>query len=123
MTMNWYPTFDDVMRNDRHDITVPFAKWPHSIIARFRAESRDQEMDDYYRVLGRLMWCGAKVGNYSDEIIYREYHLHRDHTQWHYVHQDYDGAPDSCDNRCGARAYLEDVLDEIDEQIAEAETA
>ena len=32
-----------------------------------------------------------------------------------FVHEDYDGAPDSGDRRCGNGSSLEDAMDQIDE--------
>lgn len=34
---------------------------------------------------------------------------------WHWVHDDFDGAPDSGDNRCGSCASFADALSECDE--------
>lgn len=38
---------------------------------------------------------------------------------WHYVHKDYDGAPDGNDNRCGHAPSLEDAKAEIDDWYEE----
>ncbi len=35
------------------------------------------------------------------------------HGRWEFVHDDYDGAPDSGDHRCGQAATVEDCIDEI----------
>jgi len=43
----------------------------------------------------------------------------RDHD-WHYCHDDYDGAPDSNDNRWGHACSLEEAKREIDMLIDEA---
>lgn len=40
---------------------------------------------------------------------------------WHYVHRDFDGAPDANDNRCGHAASEASAMDEIDAWIEENE--
>jgi hypothetical protein len=40
---------------------------------------------------------------------------------WDYYHEDYDGAPDSGDRRCGAVATMADAKDMIDELIEDEE--
>ena len=32
---------------------------------------------------------------------------------WHFAHEDYDGAPDSMDTRCGSAASPEEALNQI----------
>lgn len=61
-------------------------------------------------------------------IDYRGYHIRFDPPpipvrsfDWSWVHDDYDGAPDGNDNRCGASASLEQAKADIDEQIADEE--
>ena len=34
---------------------------------------------------------------------------------WDYMHEDFDGAPDAEDNRCGNGASLQDCKDQIDD--------
>lgn len=36
---------------------------------------------------------------------------------WNWWHVDYDGAPDSTDNRCGTAASIDDAMDQISELI------
>ena len=42
-----------------------------------------------------------------------------DWTNYEYVHDDYDGAEDSCDNRCGYGESVETCKAEIDERFYE----
>ena len=39
---------------------------------------------------------------------------------WHYVHKDFDGAPDANDNRCGSAASFAACLNECDEMEDDA---
>lgn len=43
-------------------------------------------------------------------------------VDWDWWHDDYDGAPDSNDDRCGCAASLEDAKAAIDDQISEDTT-
>jgi hypothetical protein len=58
--------------------------------------------------------------------MYKNYHIEpfgfyaRENTH-HFWHDDYDGAPDSLDNRCGYGTSVEDCKKQIDEQIEENE--
>lgn len=62
-------------------------------------------------------------------VWYRGYEIHPTDAPgplpascaWTFVHESYDGAPDSGDNRCGHAATLADAQAEIDERIAEGE--
>jgi hypothetical protein len=54
------------------------------------------------------------------DMVYREFHIGRSltsytpATDWCYVHDDYDGAPDSNDKRCGYGHSIRDCQNEID---------
>jgi hypothetical protein len=56
-----------------------------------------------------------------DDIVYREFHIGRSMvsympaTDWCYVHDDYDGADDANDDRCGHAPSVEAAKSEIDE--------
>lgn len=56
-----------------------------------------------------------------DDIVYREFHIGRSMvsympaTDWTYSHDDYDGAPDANDTRCGHASSPEAAKDEIDD--------
>lgn len=39
---------------------------------------------------------------------------------WHFVHADFDGAPDANDNRCGSAASFADALNAIDDMEDDA---
>jgi hypothetical protein len=43
-------------------------------------------------------------------------------VDWDWHHDDYDGAPDGNDNRCGCSASLDAAKTDIDEQIEEDES-
>lgn len=63
---------------------------------------------------------GGKLPTYANPIWYRGFRIYYDRTplagnDWHYVHDDYDGAPDANDNRAGTEASLEACKTEIDE--------
>lgn len=55
------------------------------------------------------------------DIVYREFHIGRSSvsymaaTDWCYAHDDYDGAEDANDNRCGYAPSLEAAKSDIDE--------
>lgn len=60
-------------------------------------------------------------------LTYRGYRIYRDpppipdrNHDWHFVHEDYDGAPDAIDNRAGSAASIDACQAEIDEMEAEA---
>jgi hypothetical protein len=61
------------------------------------------------------------------EVEYRGYRIYRDPKpvpthiagDWSFVHEDYDGAPDGNDNRCGFAQSIADAKFNIDEQIAD----
>lgn len=63
------------------------------------------------------------------EVEYRGYKIYRDPKpipphiagDWSFVHEDYDGAPDGNDNRCGCAQSIADAKAQIDEQIADRE--
>jgi hypothetical protein len=63
------------------------------------------------------------------DVEYRGYRIYRDPKpvpphiagDWSFVHEDYDGAPDSNDNRCGFAQSVADAKSQIDEQIEDAE--
>jgi hypothetical protein len=40
---------------------------------------------------------------------------------YHYVHEDYDGAPDAIDNRAGSSGSMTEAMMEIDDLIADEE--
>ena len=55
-------------------------------------------------------------------IQYRGYHIYYDPPpipirtmDWHFAHDDFDGAPDSADHRAGSAASAKDCKHEIDE--------
>lgn len=56
-----------------------------------------------------------------DDITYREFHISRSsvsymaETDWTYSHDDYDGAEDANDDRCGFAPSLEAAKCDIDE--------
>ena len=57
-----------------------------------------------------------------DGIVYGKWRIYYDPTplpyrtlDWTYVHDDYDGAPDANDNRCGRNASAEDCIAAIKE--------
>ena len=56
-----------------------------------------------------------------DDIVYREFHIGRSmvsympETDWTYSHDDYDGATDANDTRCGHAPSIEAAKDEIDD--------
>ncbi|BAK66849.1 hypothetical protein SLG_21740 [Sphingobium sp. SYK-6] len=59
-------------------------------------------------------------------IRYGDWHIQYDPPpipvrtmDWHYWHDDFDGADDACDNRYGSVASLEAAMDEIDDYEAE----
>jgi hypothetical protein len=54
-----------------------------------------------------------------DDIVYREFHISNDGFGWSYSHDDYDGAPDANDNRCGHASSLQAAKAEIDEWWSE----
>lgn len=63
----------------------------------------------------------------TQQLTYRGYHIRFDPPpiptrafDWAWVHDDYDGAPDGNDTRCGASASLEQAKADIDEQIEDA---
>lgn len=62
----------------------------------------------------------------ENKITYRGYHIRHDPppipvrcADWQWWHDDYDGAPDGNDNRCGHSASLEQAKADIDEMISE----
>lgn len=63
------------------------------------------------------------------EVKYRGYKIYRDPKpvpphiagDWSFVHEDYDGAPDGNDNRCGDAQSIADAKFQIDEQIEDRE--
>ena len=63
------------------------------------------------------------------ENDYRDYKIYFDPKpvppriagSWSYVHEGYDGAPDSGDHRCGDGDSVEDCKVQIDERIMEEE--
>jgi len=68
-------------------------------------------------------WSGRR-----DEELYRGYHIYHDPPpipirthDWQWYHDDYDGAPDGNDHRCGSSGSLEAAKADIDEQIEEDE--
>lgn len=67
-----------------------------------------------------------KLPTWSDPVWYRGFRIYYDRTpvagnDWHYVHDDYDGAEDAGDNRAGSEATLEACKTEIDEQLFDGE--
>lgn len=48
-------------------------------------------------------------------ITYDPFHLGGFGSPYSYVHEDYDGAPDSGDRRCGSAVSVEDAVTEIDD--------
>jgi hypothetical protein len=61
-----------------------------------------------------------------NEYLYRDYHIYFDpppipirSCDWHWSHDDFDGAPDGNDHRYGHSASLADAKADIDEQIEE----
>ena len=62
----------------------------------------------------------------TQHVTYRGYHIRFDpppipirEFDWQWHHDDFDGAPDGNDNRCGASASIEAAEAAIDEQIFE----
>ena len=56
---------------------------------------------------------------WNNPIWYRKFRIYlADHcfVNWEYVHDDYDGAPDAEDNRCGHGHTVAECIDEIDER-------
>ncbi len=56
-----------------------------------------------------------------DDIMYGDWRIYYDpppipsrNCDWHYVHDDFDGAPDAGDNRYGSCATAAECRDEID---------
>ena len=39
---------------------------------------------------------------------------------WEWAHEDYDGAPDAGDSRCGVAKSMRECIDQIDESLAES---
>lgn len=63
---------------------------------------------------------------WMEPVWYRGFRIYYDRTpvagnDWHYVHDDYDGADDAGDNRAGSEATLEACKTEIDEQFFDGE--
>jgi hypothetical protein len=59
----------------------------------------------------------------ADDIVYREFHISNDGWGWAYSHDDYDGAPDANDNRCGHAKTLPAAKAEIDDWWGEHQSA
>lgn len=61
---------------------------------------------------------------YNAPIWYGKYRIYHNTIgfggKWHFSHDDYDGAPDSNDNRAGEGDTVEECLEQIQEQIDEA---
>lgn len=55
---------------------------------------------------------------WSNPIWYRKYRIYVSDSpfEYEYVHDDYDGADDANDNRCGYGRTVEDCKKEIDER-------
>jgi hypothetical protein len=64
-----------------------------------------------------------------EDTVYREFHIGRSmvsympSTDWHYAHDDYDGAEDANDTRCGYAPSLEAAKSDIDEWWFDQELA
>lgn len=53
---------------------------------------------------------------YHNPIWYKKYRIYvADFNGYNYVHDDYDGAPDAGDNRCGHAMTVQDAQEAIDE--------
>ncbi len=53
---------------------------------------------------------------------YRDYYVERGEWGWTWAHEDYDGAPDSHDKRCGVAETQQecfDAIDELEEELAD----
>ena len=61
--------------------------------------------------------------SYWNPIMYRNYRIYlSDHGGYSYVHEDYDGAEDGHDHRCGMVRTLDEAKAEIDELEGERDT-
>jgi hypothetical protein len=63
-----------------------------------------------------------KRPTWANPVWYRGFRIYYDSTpvagnDWHYVHDDYDGAEDAGDNRAGSETTLEACKIEIDERF------
>lgn len=66
----------------------------------------------------------VKVGFSKETVLYKGYKISynpkpipTDQMDWDFVHDDFDGAPDSNDRRCGSAASVEACKGEIDDLI------
>jgi hypothetical protein len=57
------------------------------------------------------------------DTVYREFHIGFDGYGFSYSHDDYDGAPDANDNRCGVTGSLAEAKERIDEWWDDRESA
>lgn len=54
--------------------------------------------------------------SWSNPIWHRKYRIYvGDYAPYEFVHDDYDGAPDANDNRCGHASSIEDAKAQIDD--------
>jgi len=52
------------------------------------------------------------------ELKYKGYFIYHGYTEkFNFVHEDYDGGPDSHDHRVGGGKSIEDCIEQIEEQI------
>ncbi len=59
---------------------------------------------------------------FDNPIEYKKfkiYHSMNGYFKFDYTHDDYDGAPDSNDKRCGSANSFEEVIDQINELISD----
>lgn len=58
--------------------------------------------------------------SWSNPIWHRNYRIYvGDYTPYEFVHDDYDGAPDANDTRCGHATSIEDAKAQIDDMEAD----
>lgn len=68
----------------------------------------------------------GRVSLRNGAYLYRGYHVGpaayspAPQFDWEFHHEDYDGAPDGNDNRCGRGASAADCMSQIDDLIEEA---